>query len=105
MWIALSEKEMNHTDKNGKWDSGQMFPLIRKFEQSTKTRAEFCREMDIKPHVFQYWLGKYRKENKGLEAPSSFVSLQVPHSTQDTAESPILRITYPSGLVLEIPIV
>jgi transposase-like protein len=102
--IALPKKEMNtKQSKNDKKDAAQMYPLIRRYEQSDQSRAEFCKEENIKPHVFQYWLGKYRKENNVSQASSSFVALQVESSLGSVIESGIVRITLPSGIIIEIP--
>ena len=68
-----------------------MFPLIAEWEHSDLSQKEFCALHAIKPHVFWYWLRRYREE--GQPAPG-FVSVEMEEAP---LESVLAEVIYPDG--------
>lgn len=93
--------------KQGRLDSSVMFPMMELFEDSKMTQKQFCIEMDIVPHTFTYWLNKYRKshEPKGQQrSQSDFLSLNVISGAPSKEFVRQMRITYPDGTIIELPV-
>lgn len=76
----------------------QMFRMIEKWRQSNLTQRSWCTEMRIPYHTFQYWLKKYRKNEK-QERLIPFVELKVP----TVAVSPYCELHLPDGRRLVFP--
>ena len=73
----------------------EMFPLIQAWDRSGLSQKEFYHQHGIKPHVFGYWLRRYRKE--GQLAPQEgpgFVSVEMEEAP---AESVLAEVIYPDG--------
>lgn len=88
--MATSKQSQQSTRR-----SAEMFPLIRKWERSNLNRKEFCALHDIKPHIFWYWLRRYREE--GQVAPKEgrgFVSVEMAESPE---EAVMAEVIYPDG--------
>ena len=84
-----------------------MFPLMELYEDSGMTQKQFCVEMDIVPHTFTYWLNKYRKSMATIitkEAKPEFVELAVSTNQESVATHRLIRISYPDGTLIELPI-
>ena len=73
----------------------KMLGLVSQWQQSGQTQNQFCRERSIKPHVFWYWLRRYRERRGALKQQTkSFVSLEV----EETIEAGVLaEILYSNG--------
>lgn len=76
----------------------------KEYEQSGLTQKRYSKQRGISPSMVSYYLRKAREENefrddKAQEASSKFSELQI-ISTRDK----LLRITYPSGIQIELPI-
>lgn len=74
----------------------EMFPLIREWERSGLSKKEYYTRYEIEPHVFYYWLRRYREE--GEPAPTAgrgFVSIEVEEGLQ--GEEALVEIIYPDG--------
>ena len=72
-----------------------MFPLIEQWERSGLSQKEFYSHHGIKPHVFWYWLRRYREE--GQLAPQEgqgFVSVEM---EEVPAKFVLAEIIYPDG--------
>ena len=58
-----------------------MYPLIELWMTSDQTQQWICEEYNIKPHTFNYWRSKYRKENEepiiSKKDASGFVPIKV----------------------------
>ncbi len=75
--------------------AAEMFPLIEKWERSGLSQKEFYNHHGIKPHVFWYWLRRYREE--GQVAPQEargFVSVEIEEAP---SESVLAEVIYPDG--------
>ena len=81
--------------------------MVELYLESGLGRTEFCQEMGVKLHTFNYWLNRYKKLP---QVESGFVPIEVEGSVEEKkspstsrAESRALRIQTPSGLLIEIP--
>jgi len=84
-----------------------MYPLIEMYEQGEMSATEFCYKENIAPHIFYYWISKYRNEHHGKSkfidiAINDVKALKTKAETQ--TQSGIIRVQYPSGLIVEIPV-
>ncbi len=57
--------------------SEEMFPLMRSWEQSDLSPKEFCSRHGIKPHIFWYWLRRYREREKAGQSQQNFIPIKV----------------------------
>ena len=75
--------------------AAEMFPLIQEWERSGLSQKEFYTHHDIKPHVFWYWLRRYREEGQLVpqEGPG-FVSVEMEEAP---LESVLAEVIYPDG--------
>jgi hypothetical protein len=95
--------------KKVRYDGPTIYPLIAKYEQqSDLTQKQFCKKHDLSISTFSYWLSKYRRSgqvanNQDSLAPH-FDQLTVTDLASSTFSSSVIRITYPSGVKLEIPV-
>ena len=75
--------------------SREMFPLIRSWEESGQSQKEFCVGRGIKPHIFWYWLRRYREDqDEAKESPNGFIPLKVEAAAE---ESVLAEIIYSDG--------
>lgn len=80
----------------------QMFPLVKRYLASGQSKVDFCAEHNIKVHTFQYWLGKYKEERTGNKQLDRFVPIQIHEDKAVTNRS--LRVTFPNGTKVELPL-
>ena len=76
-------------------NAAEMFPLIEEWEGSDLKQKDFCAHHRIKPHIFWYWLRRYREE--GQAAPKEaqgFVSLEM---EVKPVASVLAEVIYPDG--------
>ena len=74
----------------------EMFPLIREWERGSLSQKEFCTRHGIKPHVFRYWLRRYREEGKLVrQATGSFVSIEM--AEEVPGQEALVEVIYPDG--------
>ena len=81
-----------------------MFPMMELFEQSDLSRNQFCEQMDLSVHSFNYWLNKYRKSKvaqSGGFVNKEFMELKVVAPSVPMGN---MRISYSNGTVIELPI-
>lgn len=93
--------------KRKRLDSTVMFPLVELFEDSGMTQHKFCAEMDLVPHTFTYWLIKYRKSKNKIvnrESKPEFVELAISPDAESVLSTRLIRITYPDGTLVELPV-
>ena len=75
--------------------AAEMFPLIEKWEGSDLSQKEFYNRHGIKPHVFWYWLRRYREEGQApAKEAQGFVSVEMEAAS---FESALAEIIYPDG--------
>ena len=59
-------------------DKQQMFLVIEGWKKSGQSQREYCKQNNIRYHVFHYWYKVYREEHQAVVKPTSpFVQLQV----------------------------
>lgn len=87
----------------------EMFPLIKSYFRSEVSQVEFCHENHLKVHTFQYWLSKYKQNQVSKQDQSNtqdqsnrFIPVQINEENQTQAST--IKINYPSGVSIEIPI-
>lgn len=97
---------MAEKKKQKRHDSLTMFPIMELFEESGMTQKQFCKEMDLVPHTFTYWLNKYRKTKKtGVQkSKPEFVELAISSNLDSVTTERLIRITYPDGTRVELPV-
>ena len=69
-----------------------MFALVELQQQSGKSQKDFCAERGLAPHVFHYWLKKYRDKN---QEETGFVQLD------SSGSASAVRLRTASGHILE----
>ncbi len=75
----------------------QNLEMIRDWQQSGTTQKAFCIANNIAYHVFHYWYGVYRSEQK---ASDSFLPVNItPAVNQDQ-----ITITGTGGIQLQVPL-
>lgn len=58
----------------------EMYPLIKSWQESGKSKTSFCQSQDIKLHTFIYWVNKYESETgkkKLANKTGKFISIEV----------------------------
>lgn len=81
----------------------KMFPLVEEYLSSDKTQVDFCGSHGIKVHNFQYWLSRYKREQtEGQNENHKFIPVRI--NEDQKTDKHHLRISYPSGLTIELPI-
>lgn len=76
----------------------EMFPLIQEWERSSLSKKEFYIRHGIKPHVFWYWLRRYREEGEPAPAPKAgrgFVSIEM--EEEALGEEALVEVIYSDG--------
>lgn len=87
--------DLGHQPQSKPRSAAEMFPLIQKWEGSGLSQKTFCNDHGIKPHVFCYWLRRYREQGKLVDQdPAGFVSVEL---DPPSAESVIAEVVYPDG--------
>ena len=78
----------------------EMFTLIEKWQKSGTRQKMFCDQHDLQPHVFYYWLSKYKRtlSNSG----SGFVPVEISPAEAMVKERGEIHIHYPSGVMLTV---
>lgn len=80
----------------------EMYALVQQYLSSGLSKKEFCQTHGIKVHTFQYWVSKYNKEQvKGNE--DKFLPLAIKESSRENSQ--VIRLSYPSGMIVEFPII
>jgi transposase-like protein len=82
---------------NARKTKSEMYPLVEQYLSSNETLAKFCESKNVKPHVLNYWLQKYRKQ----ESSSSLLFQPVEINKSSTEKNIVIR--YPNGTNLIIP--
>ncbi len=99
---------MAEKTKQGRLDAATMYPMMELYEESQMTQKQFCLEMDIVPHTFTYWLSKYRKSKKrsspASDSKNEFIELAVASTPSSSNLARFMRITYPDGTKIELPV-
>jgi len=94
--------------KNQKYTKEEMYLAIELWQESKKTKAEYCRQNKISGDTFKYWYNKYRKE-KAIQEPvktHSFIPVDItkPENTPESANNiTCITITYPTGVQVTCP--
>lgn len=78
--------------------AAEMELLVKKWEQSGRSRAEFCREEGIPSWIFQYWLGRYR-DQRSTDSDKGFTEIRV---NGDKSGSGSIKIKHPCGIEVEL---
>ena len=84
----------------------EMYPLVKKWQQSGQSQKAFSKAHGLKAHTLQYWVKKYEKEHssKSLSKDTSqFVPLLVSNQGGDVGKSTQIKLSYPNGVRLELP--
>ncbi len=75
---------------------GEMYPLIKEWQESGQKIAKFCVAHQIKRHTFSYWHQKYRKEKR--VTTGGFTQVQI---TPSVGTMPVcLEMQCPNGIRL-----
>ena len=72
----------------------QMFSHIQKWEQTSLSQKDYCKEQGIKMHIFSYWLDKYRKQ---FSKNNDFVQINGLNTKGD------IHLHFPNGVELILP--
>jgi hypothetical protein len=95
--------------KNQKYSKGQMYRAIKKWEKSGLTQVKFCKQEQLSPKAFCYWLRKYRSEN-ATSVPfankEAFIPVSLPGRGNMQAPFPPggrIELFFPNGVRLNCP--
>ncbi len=83
-------------------NQSQMFPLVKRYLASGQSKVDFCAQHNIKVHTFQYWLGKFKEDRLDNKQLDRFVPIQI--KEEEAVMNRSIRVTFPSGLKVELPI-
>lgn len=73
-----------------------MFALIQAWEGSGLSQKEFYTHHGIKPHVFWYWLRRYREEGEpAAKTAGSFVSVEM--AEEEPGQAALVEVIYSDG--------
>ena len=72
----------------------KMFPLIQSWEASDLSQKDFCALHHLKPHVFWYWLRRYREREKAGQSQQNFIPIKVGPKADKRI---FAEIIYPDG--------
>jgi hypothetical protein len=86
-------------------NSKEMRHLYDQWLESKMSRASYCRQQELKYTAFQYWVKKFRKEDKPVPASSqekgfSRISITEPINS-GPSQQPTTILILPSGARLE----
>jgi len=80
----------------------QMFPLVKRYLASGQSKVDFCAIHNIKVHTFQYWIVKYKEDRLDRKQRDRFVPIQIQEDKAVTNGN--LRVTFPNGTKVELPL-
>jgi len=83
-------------------NESQMFPVVKRYLASNQSKVDFCGEHNIKVHTFQYWIGKYKEDRLDRKQLDKFVPIQIQEDKAVPNRS--LRVTFPNGTKVELPL-
>ena len=95
---------------------GNWLSLVKEWEDSGLTQAEFCHQKDVKKVTFGYWRNKFiasgdveskatKSTSLGSDAPSGFIPFNITSSTSNAeVNNDIIEIQLPHGVILRIPV-
>lgn len=80
---------------------------ISRWESSGLTQIAYCKQHDIKPHIFSYYKAKFSQGNRVTEAASGSLVpvelLQSKHSlTKQMIDSNLIKISHSNGFSIEV---
>lgn len=84
----------------------EMYPLVKKWQQSGQSQKAFSKANGLRAHTFQYWVKKYEKEHSSKSLPkdtSEFVPLLISNQAGDGGTNNQIKLSYPNGVCLELP--
>ena len=76
----------------------EMFTLIEQWEKSVTSQKEFCTQHDLRPHVFYYWLNKYKRMRS--TSRSGFVPVEISAGEAQPKDQGEIQIQYPNGVMV-----
>lgn len=91
--MTQSEKEKHQ---------GDMFSLIRKYEESNISAREFYRQHKVPEHIFYYWRRKYIEVHGPVE--KGFLPIEVGPRVLPPVNDPSgsVQIHYPNGVLITL---
>lgn len=77
-----------------------MYPLVEQWLAlgEDKDLKNYCQSVNIAPHVFRYWIGRYQSAKKEEQGKGGFVALQVNQPRHQAT----YEVNYPNGVCLRI---
>jgi len=82
--------------------SKEMFPLMKSYLAGKQARIDFCKEHEIKLHVFNYWLGLYRKSIEPTSTDFDFAKITIVEPAKLIAQE--ITIQCANGVTIKIPL-
>ena len=74
------------------------YSLFCKWQESGQSKASFAATVGIPKATFYYWCKKFDTDSVTTASPSPFSIIPMDHITA----SPVARISYPSGISVEL---
>lgn len=74
------------------------YSLYCKWQESGQSKAAFAETAGIPKQTFYYWCKKFDSDSVTKASPSPFSIIPTDHITS----SPVARISYPSGICVEL---
>lgn len=86
--------------KNRKHTNNQMYDLIRNWEASGLTQAQFFLQHGITKSTFGYWRKKYLKEFGQESKKDKFIPIQISDQDNGYPNTKPIELVYPNGIRL-----
>lgn len=91
-------------DQSRQLHQEQMFQLIEEFNNSGKTRKDFCVDNKLAVNVFYYWQRKLREHSQGL-TQGSFIAVKTSGRTcKVQSKDSLITLHYPNGVLMQVPV-
>lgn len=83
----------------------EMYPLVKKWQQSGQSKLAFSKSHSLKAHTFHYWVKKYEMEHNSEMVTNSrgkFIPLAIEKSQTEKMQKHQIALAYPNGVRLEL---
>lgn len=87
---------MNKTEQEER--QGEMFSLIRKYQDSNMSARAFYRQHNVPEHIFYYWRRKYKEQHGPVEKGFIPVEVRSPVLSPENEPGDGVHILYPNGV-------
>lgn len=73
----------------------EMFPLVKRYRESSQKKEAFCDSAGVRVSTFNYWLTKFNKAQT-----NNFAELEVSYPTDQYIGH--VQLSFPNGVVIQV---